>query len=233
MNEDHTINNSEVQQRQEQLFRTQENIPSAEPESDGQYAFAHASAVQIVDPVNAGYYFLRFNGYIGSLEACAAVGAVSAEMLGLFTEVFKDKASQTIGCGAVKGHPRKPVKVTLFQLGTQLRVKLLVILSRIFYKEFVCNNVLSAVKKYAGSRLAVTSCTACLLIVAFKVLWHIVMHHKGNVGFVDTHSEGVCCNHNIFAVVDEIVLVREAFGVEGCADILEAMVKTKTGGGQV
>ena len=44
MNEDHTINNSEVQQRQEQLFRTQENIPSAEPESDGQYAFAQAYA---------------------------------------------------------------------------------------------------------------------------------------------------------------------------------------------
>lgn len=31
----------------------------------------------------------------------------------------------------------------------------------------------------------------------------------------------------------DLMLNRKAFGVEGCADILEAMVKTKTGGGQV
>ncbi|MGN1230104.1 MAG: zinc ribbon domain-containing protein, partial [Prevotella sp.] len=44
MNEDQTINNSEVQQRQEQLFRTQENIPGAEPESAGQYQYAQAQS---------------------------------------------------------------------------------------------------------------------------------------------------------------------------------------------
>ena len=42
MNKDHTINNSEVQQLQSQLYRTQENIPSAEPEGAGQYAYAQA-----------------------------------------------------------------------------------------------------------------------------------------------------------------------------------------------
>ena len=38
MNKDHTMNNSEVQQLQSHLYRTQENIPSAEPEGAGQYA---------------------------------------------------------------------------------------------------------------------------------------------------------------------------------------------------
>ena len=44
MNEDQTMNNSEVQQRHDQLYRTQENITNAEPESVGQFEYAHAQA---------------------------------------------------------------------------------------------------------------------------------------------------------------------------------------------
>ena len=44
MNEDHTISNSEVQQRQEKLYRIQENISNANLDGAGQYLYAQAQA---------------------------------------------------------------------------------------------------------------------------------------------------------------------------------------------
>ena len=76
-------------------------------------------------------------------------------------------------------------------------------------------DVLPVVEQDAVRRFAVAPGAARLLIIAFHVLRHIIMTYKGHVGLVDAHAEGVGRDHDGLAVIEEIVLIGEAFlGVE-------------------
>lgn len=72
-------------------------------------------------------------------------------------------------------------------------------------------NITGAVQQNAIGVFAVTTCSACLLIVVFKIFRHIIMHHKAHIGLINSHSESIGCNNQIASVINEIVLIFASY----------------------
>ncbi len=51
-------------------------------------------------------------------------------------------------------------------------------------------NVSPAEKQDAMGRISVTSCTSCLLVIAFNILGKVGMNNETYIGLVDAHTEG-------------------------------------------
>ena len=61
--------------------------------------------------------------------------------------------------------------------------------------------------EYYGIRfVAVTSCTSCFLEISFGRVRQIEVDYDTYIGFVDTHAKSIGGNHNLSAVIDEIIL---------------------------
>ena len=69
-------------------------------------------------------------------------------------------------------------------------------------------DVVRAVETDTLSFAAVTTCTACLLIVSFQTLRDVIVDHKTNVRLVDTHTERDRRYDHLTLLHQECVLVR-------------------------
>ena len=90
-------------------------------------------------------------------------------------------------------------------------------------KRFVLHELLHflkifrGVKRYALAFSSVTAGSAGLLIITLKTLGHVVMYHKPDVGFVNTHSEGYRGHYDIHLFKQEGVLIlRACLAVHAC-----------------
>ena len=106
---------------------------------------------------------------------------------------------------AVEGHGLQPLPVLFPELLCRFRVQ--VPAHGAIDEEPVGDHVLAAVEQDAAGLGPVPPGPARLLVVAFQVLWHIVVDHQGDVGLVDAHAEGVGGDHNGLPVVEEILLI--------------------------
>ena len=73
-------------------------------------------------------------------------------------------------------------------------------------EHFADHNVLWGKEQNALCRFPVTACTSSFLVVIFHALGHVVMDDETHVGLVDSHSKRVGGDHNLGAVIDEIIL---------------------------
>lgn len=69
---------------------------------------------------------------------------------------------------------------------------LLLLLGLLILVDHLLNGIGVAVaeEEDAGRALAVSACSACLLVVAFEGLRERVVHHEADVALVDAHSKG-------------------------------------------
>ena len=68
-------------------------------------------------------------------------------------------------------------------------------------------NIRLIIKQQTFRRQAVTPCASCLLIIAFDILGHIIMHYKAYIRLINTHTEGICRHNQRHAAADEGILV--------------------------
>src|SRR5678815_4870578 len=74
-------------------------------------------------------------------------------------------------------------------------------------KELVSASIRELIKQTARCRVTITAGSSCLLVVRFERARHLIMDHKTNVGFVDTHAKGVRRDDGFELVVHECVLI--------------------------
>ena len=79
--------------------------------------------------------------------------------------------------------------------------------------EFRSADVPFAVQQYAPRRTSIAAGSARLLVVALEILRHVIMHHQSHIGFVNAHSERICGDYHVTAVVGEILLGAAALVV--------------------
>ena len=133
-----------------------------------------------------------------------AVAAVVTGLVSGFPEVIQDIIAQTGGGHAVAFHNLKTLCVLMAHLFHFSEIHALEILAA--KEHFTDHNVLRGEEKNTFCRFSVTTCTAGFLVVVFHTLWHVVMDDETHVGLVDSHSKRVGGNHNLGAVIDEIIL---------------------------
>ena len=73
-------------------------------------------------------------------------------------------------------------------------------------KEFADHHILSGKEKDTFCRFTITSCAASFLVIVFHALRHVVVDDETHIGFVDSHAKSIGGNHNLSAVIDEIIL---------------------------
>ena len=111
---------------------------------------------------------------------------------------------------AVEGHGFQPFFRLLQYQGSVFFVQLFVFFC-VGGEEAVGDYVLAAVEQDAVCRSAVASGPACLLVVAFQILRHVVMDNEGDVGLVNSHTEGVGGDYDGRAVVEKAFLAALPF----------------------
>ena len=57
------------------------------------------------------------------------------------------------------------------------------------------------IQQYCVSLEPVSSCTSCLLEISFERVGTVDVYHQSYIGFVDTHSEGICSHHHSCLIV--------------------------------
>ena len=177
-----------------------------------QYVADDLRTVALLCADNAGKDLLRIDRHIDGSVLGAAVGAFSAAVFGLVAEITQHERAQTALRFAVGNHVLQAFLFLLLKSG--------VLLGRHFGigfggidKVVRRRNILCAEKQNAVGILSVSSGASCLLIVALDIFRHVVMDDKAHVAFVDSHAEGVRRYHDALAVIDEILLVFQAFFV--------------------
>src|SRR6516164_9853103 len=73
------------------------------------------------------------------------------------------------------------------------------------------HSVPTAIKKQALGRQSIAPGAPDLLVITFKVLWHVGMDDEAHVGFVNAHAECDGRDDNWHIVVDKPLLVPVAF----------------------
>ena len=145
-------------------------------------------------------------------KLCQTVGAVSAVIGTVLSKVSENVIPQTFVRRTVKGHFSQT-----FPLPFLHHTRCLVVHGfgafHLVDKKLIRDHILPGIQQDALRRQAVTSCPSRLLIVAFNVLRHIVMDHIPDVGFVNSHTKSVCCDHDLFLVVNKLLLVLLALPV--------------------
>ena len=111
---------------------------------------------------------------------------------------------------AIRDHMTEPLDLLLPEgfilLIAELRIRLHMI------NKIPCGlNILMPKQQNTIGVLTVATGTTSLLIIALEILRHIVVDNKAYIGFVDSHTESVGRDHDLLAVVDEIILILAAF----------------------
>ena len=78
-------------------------------------------------------------------------------------------------------------------------------------QKLIQTDILTTVEKDTICSLTIPSSSACLLIIAFHILWHIEMHDKADIGLVDSHPKGIGSDHDRLSVINEIILIAHTF----------------------
>ena len=146
-------------------------------------------------------------GILGHIYLVKFLMTVSAVVTGLvcgFSKVFQNVIAKAGGGHTVAFHKLKASCVLVTDLLCFSEIHALEILAA--KEHFTDHNVLRGEEKNTFCRFSVTTCTAGFLVVVFHTLWHVVMDDETHVGLVDSHSKRVGGNHNLGAVIDEIIL---------------------------
>ncbi|MNE59257.1 hypothetical protein D3C80_1543430 [compost metagenome] len=67
-------------------------------------------------------------------------------------------------------------------------------------------NIFLVIKGNAITLTTITTGTARFLIISLHAFWHVVMDHKTNIRFIDTHTKGNSCNNNLHIFHQELIL---------------------------
>ena len=68
-------------------------------------------------------------------------------------------------------------------------------------------NIRLIIQQQTFRRQAVTPCASCLLVIAFNILGHIIMHHKAHIRLINTHTKSICCYNQRHAAANEGILI--------------------------
>ena len=134
-----------------------------------------------------------------------AVRAVAAACGVRLPKVVKELPAQAVDTLAVAGHRLQALVVApLYARGVLLRK----LLRAAIFDEKACGlHVILGKEQDAVGVRAVASCAPCLLIVSLETFGHIIMDDEADVRLVNAHAEGVCRDHDGFAVELKIVLI--------------------------
>ncbi len=135
-----------------------------------------------------------------------AVAAAAAGVGAALAEVAQNVGPQAVPGLAVGRHVPQPLPVLLPQ-GRLLGRGEALVFAGIVDEEFRRADVAGREQQNAVGGAAIPTGTAGLLVVALQVLGHVIVNHKGDVGLVDAHAEGVGGHHDGFPVVGEILLI--------------------------
>ncbi|OPZ74946.1 MAG: hypothetical protein BWY80_00368 [Firmicutes bacterium ADurb.Bin456] len=84
---------------------------------------------------------------------------------------------------------------------------------RLFDQEFLDEDILGPKEQDAFPRSVVPPGAAGFLIICFHIFGKIIMDYIADVGFIDTHAEGVGCHHNPDFIVKKQILTFRSFSV--------------------
>ena len=165
--------------------------------------------VLLLHPHHAGEDLLRLHRDVLANPLADTVSAVAAALRRLLAEVAQQVGAQAAAGLAVAHHLLQPAQVLLVDKLALLLIERL-ILRGVFDKIFCRLHIPNREQQQAVCRRTVPARAARLLVVAFDILGHVVVHHKADVGLVDSHPEGVGGDHHPGAVELKVLLVAPA-----------------------
>ena len=121
-----------------------------------------------------------------------------------FSEIFQDVIAQAGGSHAVAFHKLEAAGILALYLVDFLEIHALEVFAS--KKQFADHHILGGEEKNAFSWFAVSSGTASFLVIVFHALRHVVVDDETYIGFVDSHAKSIGGDHNLSAVIDEIIL---------------------------
>jgi hypothetical protein len=68
-------------------------------------------------------------------------------------------------------------------------------------------DIARAEEQYAFAGQPVTTSAAGLLVITLKIFRKVVMHHKANIWFIDSHSKRDGCRHHANIIAQERFLI--------------------------
>ena len=110
-----------------------------------------------------------------------------------FAEIFQDVPAQAL------------VRVTVIDHLVQFIGRFAVV--RLAVQQLIDDDVLRRKQQDDTRFLAVTPRPSGFLVIAFDVFGHVVVVNGPHIAFVDSHPESIRCDHDRFAVEQEIILV--------------------------
>ncbi len=147
------------------------------------------------------------------MQTVVAVAAVV--LIVLLTEIVQQHLSATDRCLGIGGC-----------LHQQLSTDILFCHRLTLHKLLQFIKVLTRVEGQADTLTAITTSTTRLLIVAFQRLRDVVVDHKADIGFINTHTEGDGSHNHVDVLHQEVILRLGASGrvktgmISCCLDIV-------------
>ena len=120
---------------------------------------------------------------------------------------MQQKAAQAVLGGGVEGHVLEPLFCLSGGFGLYIRGQTVVGLPLLVDEKADGAHIRAGIQQGAPGGLTVAPGAPCLLIIAFQILWHIIMDDEPHVWLVDAHAKGIGGNHHLYPVVEEIVLI--------------------------
>ena len=148
-------------------------------------------------------------GDVPFLRFSTAIAAIAAEAFVFLAKIVQDVPPQAALGFAVVHHDVQPLQIQPLLL-LQLLLGKLPGKGGVLDQVFGGLHIPRGIEQDALGLCAVPPGAACLLVVAFQALGHIVVNDVGHVGLVDAHAEGVGGHHDGLPVVEEILLVIPA-----------------------
>lgn len=69
-------------------------------------------------------------------------------------------------------------------------------MDRVFDEKFLDDNILTVKQQDTFASFAIASGPACFLIIAFHILWHLIVDDVTDIALIDAHAEGVSRHHD-------------------------------------
>ncbi len=155
---------------------------------------AHAEALS--DTVDAGKSLAGLFGNIIELRRIQTDVAVAAWLMLLFSEITEEYLSSTAPGFGKGDHGIELVDLYAFLLHVPAQ----------FNEAAGHHDIAVAKKKHGLGRETVAAGPTCFLIVAFNIFGKVVVKHKADIGFVDTHTEGHRGDDYLEVVLQEVIL---------------------------
>ena len=141
------------------------------------------------------HFFLSVHERGRRLAVVAIHGARPIHLVEFLAEIVQQKFAAACGCLCI-GH----------DLLQQLHAHFLFCNGFALQELLELVDVLVAVKCNATPFSPISPCTACLLVIAFKGLGHVVVNDKPNIRLVNAHAKGDGRHNHIHILHEELVL---------------------------